>query len=163
MLFLLILLNYSEIGFLLGDITPIFRLKRYYYPAPSFGIFLAKEIKKVDIAFSYAYSKLSNQYSALYFLEPRIELEPNFLKIKDKKLNFLLGFSHLSLIRKINLKKESGNYLGYSLGLSYKERSKKVIFLLKISLTIIKEKLKPEKKINYYYFLNSRIGVGYEF
>ena len=163
MLFLLILFNYSEVGFLLGDITPLFRFQRYYYPAPAFGIFLSKEIKKIDLSLSFSYSKLSNQYSALYFFEPRIELEPNFLKIKDKKLNFLLGLSYLSLIRKINLKEEKGNYLGYSFGFSYKETSKKVIFLLKISLTIIPEKLDYEQKINYYYFLNPRIGVGYEF
>uniref|UniRef100_A0A7V3ZVG5 Uncharacterized protein n=1 Tax=candidate division WOR-3 bacterium TaxID=2052148 RepID=A0A7V3ZVG5_UNCW3 len=163
MLFLLILFNYSEVGFLLGDITPLFRLQRYYYPAPSFGIFLSKEIKKIDLSLSFSYSKLNNQYSSLYFLEPKIELEPNFLKIKDKKLNFLLALAYLSFIRKINLKEEKGDYLGYSLGFSYKEKSKKVIFLLKISLTIIPERLNWQEKINYYYFLSPKIGVGYEF
>lgn len=165
MVFVLIfnLINYVECGLLLGDKTPLGRLKRYFSPTPSFAFFLSKEIKFFDLGLSFSYSRFSNQYSNLYFLSPQISLEPSILKIKNIKGTLFFGLSYSNLIREIYEKKEKGSYLGRHFGFGYKEEFKKVNFRMKIYLSFIPEKLTYENKYNLYYLLNFQIGVGYEF
>ncbi len=160
------LLNSTEINLLLGDQTPFGRLKRYFYPTPSFSLEITKESKFFDFGLSFTYSRFSNQYSSLYFLKPQIFLEPSFLIIKNKKGALFLGSSYLYLIREVYLEKkakEEGNYFDYNFGFGYKEKLKKINFRIRIFLSFIPERLELEKENNFYYLLNSQIGVGYEF
>ncbi len=160
------LFSSTEIGLLLGDQTPFGRLKRYFYPTPSFSLELSKESKFSDFGLSFTYSCFKNQYSSLYFLRPQIFFEPSFLTIKNKKGKLFFALSYLYLIREVYWEKktkESGNYLNYNFGLGYKEKLKKINFKIRIFLSLIPERLEFEKESNFYYLLNSQIGVGYEF
>ncbi|MEO0087008.1 MAG: hypothetical protein ABIK90_02895 [candidate division WOR-3 bacterium] len=160
------LFSSTEINLLLGDQTPFGRLKRYFYPTPSFSLELSKESKLSDFGLSLTYFRFSNQYSSVYFLKPQIFFEPPFLTIKNKKGTLFLSLSYLYLIREVYLDKkakESGNYLNYNFGLGYKEKLKKINFRIRIFLSLIPERLEYEKENNFYYLLNSQIGVGYEF
>ncbi|MCS7250124.1 MAG: hypothetical protein N2323_03145 [candidate division WOR-3 bacterium] len=160
------LLNSYEISFLLGDKTPFGRLKRYFYPTPLFSLEISKEAKFLDIGLSFTYSRFNNQYSSLYFLKPKFFFEPSFLTIKNKRGTLFLGLSYLYLIREVyleNKKKERGKYFDYNFGFGYKEKLNKINFRIRIFLSFIPERLTYEKENNFYYFLNSQIGVGYGF
>lgn len=160
------LINSFEINFLLGDQTPLGRLKRYFYPTPSFCLEISKGTKFSDFGLSFIYSRFSNRYSSLYFLKPQVFFEPSFLTIKNKKGTIFLSLSYLYLLREEYLKKkkrETGRYFDYNFGFGYKEKLKKINFRIRIFLSFIPERLEYEKKYNFYYILNSQIGFGYEF